>query len=244
MKETDRQLPSQLIRPKVTKPFIVWGALCPYNLLPESMKAEDKQKAVEMYEAGWSMTSIRCSCGEDAVYYKIKRWRWKLSKGIELIDDKPRTEKTKQICERPNCVRVAIGEFEDKEYCGHCLKKRKKKARIALKHPNRKKGKKTKKEKLSWKKRVFASWKDTPEQAAFRRSPEYQQWRIIVLERDKCTCQHCEQTGGRLVVHHVKTFKMNPELRLKPDNGIVLCNNCHEKLHLSRVKQPKILKFA
>lgn len=95
-----------------------------------------------------------------------------------------------------------------------------------------------------WKQKIFASWKDTPEQAAFRRSPEYQQWRITVLERDKYTCQHCEQTGGRLVVHHVKTFKMNPELRLKPDNGIVLCNDCHEKLHLSRVKQPKILKFG
>ena len=107
-----------------------------------------------------------------------------------------------------------------------------------------KKSKKNQQSKRSWEKQVFAGWKDTPEQAAFRRSPEYQQWRIIVLERDKYTCQHCEQTGGRLVVHHVKTFKMNPELRLEPDNGIVLCNNCHEKLHLSRVKKPKILKMA
>ena len=95
-----------------------------------------------------------------------------------------------------------------------------------------------------WKKRVFASWKDTPEQAAIRRSPEYQEWRRIVLERDNYTCQHCEKTGGRLVVHHVKTFKMNPELRMEPDNGIVLCNKCHEELHLSRMKKPKILKFA
>lgn len=112
-------------------------------------------------------------------------------------------------------------------------------------YPKRfKKNKKSQQSKKSWKKRVFASWKDTPEQAAFRRSPEYQQWRIIVLERDKYTCQHCEQTGGRLVVHHVKTFKMNPDLRLESDNGIVLCNDCHEKLHLSRVKKPKILKMA
>lgn len=95
-----------------------------------------------------------------------------------------------------------------------------------------------------WKEKVFSGWKDTPEQAAFRRSPEYQKWRIVVLERDKYTCQHCETTGGRLVVHHVKTFKMNPELRLEPDNGIVLCNNCHEKLHLSMVKMPKVLRLA
>ena len=98
--------------------------------------------------------------------------------------------------------------------------------------------------KKEWKKRVFAGWKDTPEQATFRRSPEYQEWRKIVLERDGYTCQHCQKTGGRLVVHHIKTFKMNLELRIEPENGIVLCNKCHEELHLSRVKKPKILKFA
>jgi len=182
------------------------------------MKAEDKRKAVEMYEAGWSMTSIRNRCGDDAVFYKIKRWRWKLSKGIQLKDDKPESE-TKQI------------ELEAKK--DYKLLKSKKG-----------KGKKARKIRKKWKKRVFAAWKDTPEQAAFRRSPEYQQWRITVLERDKYTCQHCEATGGKLVVHHIKTFKMNPELRLSPDNGIVLCNNCHEKLHLSRVSKPKILKMS
>lgn len=112
------------------------------------------------------------------------------------------------------------------------------------KPPRISKKQKKKDKKKAWKERVFAGWKDTPEQAAFRRSPEYQQWRIKVLERDKYTCQHCETTGGRLVVHHVKTFKMHPTLRLEPDNGIVLCNDCHEKLHLSRVKRPKILKIG
>lgn len=185
------------------------------------MKIEDKQKAVEMYDEGWSISTIRCSCGEDVEFYKIKRWRWKLSKGIQLQDDRRKLPipETKQI--ELEAIRT------------HKLSKSQKR-----------KGKKTKRIKRQWKKKVFAGWKDTPEQATFRRSSEYQQWRIIVLERDKYTCQHCEQTGGRLVVHHVKTFKMNPELRLEPDNGIVLCNNCHEKLHLSRVKKPKILKFA
>jgi len=113
-----------------------------------------------------------------------------------------------------------------------------------IKYNVKTKKKRKKRANSKWKKRVFASWADTPEQAAFRRSPEYRQWRINVLERDKYTCQHCEQTGGRLVVHHIKTFKMNPDLRLEVDNGIVLCNKCHEKLHLSRVKSPKILKLA
>jgi hypothetical protein len=131
-------------------------------------------------------------------------------------------------------------EQQNREKLLQSNKQKKKPPRISKKQ--KRKNKKAKQ--LDWKKRVFAGWKDTPEQAAFRRSPEYQNWRIIVLERDKYTCQHCEQTGGRLVVHHVKTFKMHIDLRLEPDNGIVLCNNCHEKLHLSRVKQPKIIKIS
>lgn len=115
-------------------------------------------------------------------------------------------------------------------------KKRKKKLK--------KKKKLTKAQKLKdWKRRVFASWKDTPEQQKIRLSPEYQEWRKIVLERDNYTCQHCQKTGGKLVVHHIKTFKMNPELRTEPDNGIVLCNDCHEELHLSRMAKPKILRI-
>lgn len=206
MKETDRQLPSQLIMLESNKVLrVVGGFVSLQSIISKVMKAENKRKAVEMYEDGWSLTSIRSSCGDDVEFYKIKRWRWKLSKGMSLYDDRPKSAK--------------------KDY----------------KLLKGKKGKKTKKR---WKKRVFAGWQDTPEQAAFRRSLEYQQWRITVLERDKYTCQHCEQTGGRLVVHHIKTFKMYPELRLELDNGIVLCNDCHEKLHLSRVKKPKILKFG
>ena len=139
----------------------------------------------------------------------------------------------------------AWGIAETKEVAMPKKEKKPKKKKFKVQHKN-KRGKKHKARsaKRSWKERVFAGWADTPEQAAFRRSPEYQQWRVIVLERDKYTCQHCEATGGRLVVHHVETFKMNPEKRLDPDNGIVLCNKCHEELHLSRVRKPKKLRLV
>lgn len=147
--------------------------------------------------------------------------------------------KIQQDCGRNITLgRLKRWDRQERQRCEKLLlsnKQKKNPPRIAKKQKKR-----DKKSKESWKKRVFAGWKDTPEQAAFRRSPEYQAWRVKVLERDKYTYQHCEQTGGRLVVHHVKTFKMHTELRLEPDNGIVLCNDCHEKLHLSRVKQPKI----
>ncbi len=183
-------------------------------------------KALALYDSNVSMRLIQKKCGSKITVAKIKSWSVK---------------RLREICGRPHCNKYTVDELDGVGYCAHCLMKQKRKTLNRAKRKNREKGKETK---AGWKKRVFASWQDTPEQAAFRRSPEYQEWRVIVLERDKYTCQHCEQTGGRLVVHHVKTFKMNPELRLEPDNGIVLCNNCHEKLHLSRVKKPRILKLA
>jgi len=85
---------------------------------------------------------------------------------------------------------------------------------------------------------------DKLEQKKIRFSPEYQAWRIAVLERDEYTCQHCNQKGGQLHCHHLKSFKTYPELRFEVSNGIVLCAKCHERLHLSRYKKPKILQIA
>ena len=64
-----------------------------------------------------------------------------------------------------------------------------------------------------------------------RFTPEYNQWRISVLERDKYTCQHCGQIGGRLEAHHIKNYKDFKKLRTDIDNGITLCKKCHKKTH-------------
>ncbi len=171
-----------------------------------------------MYDAGSSMLSIQKELGAVSVA-NIRKWSVSESKQViqEKIDKEVKKWNRKQkVKRRPK-------------------KLKKQDALVAYAKSEKKK---------EWKKRVFAGWKDTPEQAAIRCSPEYQEWRRTVLERDNYTCQHCEKTGGRLVVHHIKTFKMNIELRMDPDNGVVLCNKCHETLHLSRMKQPKIVKFA
>lgn len=110
---------------------------------------------------------------------------------------------------------------------------------------NRRRNKKKKvKTKQNWITKIKKSWEDTPEQKVIRQSQEYQQWRIAVLERDKYTCQHCNKTGGKLHCHHIKSFKFYPEIRFDIENGIVLCKECHENLHLSRYKKPKVLKIA
>jgi len=59
-------------------------------------------------------------------------------------------------------------------------------------------------------------------------STEYKQWRITVFERDGYKCQGCNQVGGYLTAHHIKSFAKYPEFRFDINNGITLCENCHK----------------
>lgn len=69
-----------------------------------------------------------------------------------------------------------------------------------------------------------------------RRTVEYRQWRDAVYERDGYTCQHCgDARGGNLQAHHVKPFADHPELRFDVANGLTLCRDCHEKVHLKPI---------
>lgn len=69
-----------------------------------------------------------------------------------------------------------------------------------------------------------------------RRTTEYKAWRDAVYDRDKYTCQHCgDSSGGNLQAHHVKAFADYPELRFNVDNGVTLCRDCHERVHLKPI---------
>ena len=60
---------------------------------------------------------------------------------------------------------------------------------------------------------------------------KYYKWAKEIRERDMFTCQVCGQTGGNLVSHHLYSYKDNLNLRLKLDNGVCLCENCHKEFH-------------
>lgn len=69
-----------------------------------------------------------------------------------------------------------------------------------------------------------------------RRTPEYQAWRAAVFARDGFACQQCgDARGGNLHAHHIKTYAEYPEMRLDVTNGVTLCGDCHERIHLKPI---------
>lgn len=73
----------------------------------------------------------------------------------------------------------------------------------------------------------------TPARTRIRNSQVYAQWRESVFERDNYTCQCCGAHSGKgnpvfLNAHHVESFSDHPDLRFDIDNGITLCNKCHD----------------
>jgi hypothetical protein len=102
------------------------------------------------------------------------------------------------------------------------------------------------------------SWKGgvTSIKEKIRDSLKYQEWRMNCFIRDNFTCQNCGKKCGYLEVHHIKSFsKLLDEVKkylplfdlyegaifYTPlwdiDNGVTLCNNCHNKIKQGRDKK-------
>lgn len=65
-------------------------------------------------------------------------------------------------------------------------------------------------------------------------SHKEKKWREQIYKRNNWTCQNCNQRGGELNSHHIKSWKDYPKLRYNIDNGITLCRECHMNLHYNR----------
>lgn len=61
--------------------------------------------------------------------------------------------------------------------------------------------------------------------------PGYTQWRHLVYQRDKWTCQKCKEKSGKLRAHHIKPYTLFKEYRTIVENGITLCESCHVGYH-------------
>lgn len=65
-----------------------------------------------------------------------------------------------------------------------------------------------------------------------RKYKEYSEWRRLVFERDKYTCQVCRHTkGGNLTAHHLNGYHWDKAGRTDVNNGVTLCESCHKKFH-------------
>jgi uncharacterized phage-like protein YoqJ len=60
---------------------------------------------------------------------------------------------------------------------------------------------------------------------------EYRQWRDEVFERDNYICQVCGM-GGHLSAHHLNGYHWAIDQRVDLNNGITLCDTCHDDFHL------------
>ena len=60
-----------------------------------------------------------------------------------------------------------------------------------------------------------------------RNSKEYSEWRLDVFKKDWFTCQCCGGSNN-IQAHHIKPFSEYKELRLDRNNGMCLCDMCHQ----------------
>lgn len=78
-----------------------------------------------------------------------------------------------------------------------------------------------------------SNWKGgiTPEVVKIRKSLDYNKWRDKCYNRDNFTCQCCGKFGGKLRAHHILNFSNHKDLRFDVNNGITLCEYCHDTIH-------------
>ena len=81
------------------------------------------------------------------------------------------------------------------------------------------------------------NWKGGVEYSRVERAThEYNNWRKNVFTRDHFICQWCGDKNVskhkvELNAHHIKNWKDNPDDRYDVDNGITLCQKCHNRFH-------------
>jgi len=66
---------------------------------------------------------------------------------------------------------------------------------------------------------------------------QYTQWRTDIYKKNNYTCQNCSSRKDdngkykKIHAHHIDGYAENPDLRIDINNGITLCQECHNKFH-------------
>lgn len=56
----------------------------------------------------------------------------------------------------------------------------------------------------------------------------YKTWRRKVFKRDKHTCRMCNADNCWIEAHHIHKKSMYPHLMYRTNNGVTLCEPCHQ----------------
>lgn len=79
------------------------------------------------------------------------------------------------------------------------------------------------------------SWNpNTPreERVKARKNGNYRAWREDVYKKDNYTCQYCfDNQGSNLTAHHINGWHWDELGRFDINNGVTLCNICHDDYH-------------
>lgn len=62
-------------------------------------------------------------------------------------------------------------------------------------------------------------------------NPCYIKWRNEVFLKNNFFCQKCYKQGGSLQSHHLNGYHWDKENRYNIDNGVCLCEKCHNNFH-------------
>lgn len=59
----------------------------------------------------------------------------------------------------------------------------------------------------------------------------YELWRDAIYKKYNGVCQNCGKSDGIMHAHHQLEYAQYPEKRYDISNGLLLCEECHKKLH-------------
>jgi len=74
--------------------------------------------------------------------------------------------------------------------------------------------------------------------------PKWQKMRLKILERDKFTCQKCEETEKTLHIHHRIYFRKSKPWEYDKSYLVTLCENCHKEEFESLDRESAMISHA
>jgi hypothetical protein len=158
----------------------------------------------EMVLAKQNQTKIK----SEETKQKMKENHWSKNGGVSAFKGKQHTEEAKAILKKKTKDYYDSKEYD--EYKGRYIKGSCTQRNIPLEDFN-----------------GFSA----PEGTRIRQSAKGKAWTYDVLAKANFTCDKCKQRGGKLQAHHLNSFNSFPDQRFDTNNGVCLCESCHDLFH-------------